>query len=331
MPDINGNNNEQAPRIPVTPQQQPFPVAQPGQLMRASDTIQPLASLAPFIPNCVFGSAEQFDLGQRMARALASSDLVPAQYRDKLANCMIALDIAMQRRVSPLTVMQNMVIIQGRPAWTAQYIIASINACGLFSPLRYEWRGEEGRDTWGCRAYAYDAQTNERLDGSWITIKLAKDEGWYQRTGSKWQTMPEQMLRYRAGAFFGRIYAGHVTMGLPTIEEVADSAPLDPPQPRLLTPSAPPAAAGNGHAPEPAAEQRPEPAPAEAARPPRRRGRPPAEAPTPAPTAAVEPAAAAPAVPTPAEPAAPPQPAPAAESSGLEPAPHRSVIDTDPF
>jgi hypothetical protein len=262
------------------PQPNPMPIAQAGQLMRLPDPTQPLAPLAPFIPNCVFGSAEQFDLGQRMARALASSDLVPAQYRDKLANCMIALDIAMQRRVSPLTVMQNMVIIQGRPAWTAQYIIASINACGLFSPLRYEWRGAEGRDDWGCRAYAYDTQTNERLDGSWITIMLAKAEGWYQRTGSKWQTMPEQMLRYRAGAFFGRIYAGHVTMGLPTIEEVADSAPLDPPLPRL-TPSAP-ATPGNGHAEPATAEQRPEPAPAEA-RPPRRRGPPPPAAPPPGP------------------------------------------------
>jgi hypothetical protein len=176
---------------------------------------------------CVFGSAEQFDLGQRMARALAASDLVPAQYKDKVANCMIALDVAMQRRLSPITVMQNMNVIQGRPAWASQFIIASINACGLFSPLRYEWKGAPGSDEWGCRAYALDLRDGARLDGTWITIGMAKAEGWYGRNGSKWQTMPEQMLRYRAGAFFGRIYAGHVMMGLPTTEEVSDSAMID--------------------------------------------------------------------------------------------------------
>jgi hypothetical protein len=313
----------------------------------------------------VFGSAEQFDLGQRMARALAASDLVPTQYRDKLANCLIALDIAMQRRISPLTVMQNMAIIQGRPAWNAQFIIASINACGLFSPLRYEWRGSEGEDAWGCRAYAYDARNGERLDGSWITIALAKAEGWHGRQGSKWQTMPEQMLRYRAGAFFGRIYAGHVTLGLPTIEEVVDAALPEQPRPlrdlldspnrefvpgrEPLTPagdsSAPIADEGvaadrNSRIPSPSPRERQEDAeraraadPAERA--PRARGRrrsavetggTPAVEATEA-TEAAAPVSAAPA------PGAASQPF----DSGLEPAPHRprapadTVLDTDPF
>ena len=325
--------NDEAPRIPVTPREQPFPalLQQPGALQRLDDAIAQ-------VPFSVFSTAANFDLAQRMARALASSDLVPAQYRDKLANCLIALDIAVQRRQSPLTIMQNMVVIQGRPAWSAQYIIASINACGLFTPLRYEWRGAEGNDAWGCRAFAYDAQNNDRLDGSWITIALAKAEGWYQRTGSKWQTMPEQMLRYRAGAFFGRIYAGHVTLGLPSIEEVADS-PLDY-QPRLVMP------AGNGAAPlhettldeisRAAERQAAVPAPAPPA-PARRRGRPRTEAAAEAAETPAAPAAAAPAPATPAPAAAPasepptPPPTPPVQYSGLEPAPHRSTIDLDPF
>ena len=324
--------------------------------LRAAPLPAVLDTTQPTLPG-VFGSAEQFDLGQRMARALAASDLVPTQYRDKLANCLIALDIAMQRRISPLTVMQNMAIIQGRPAWNAQFIIASINACGLFSPLRYEWRGREGEDAWGCRAYAYDARNGERLDGSWITIALAKAEGWYGRQGSKWQTMPEQMLRYRAGAFFGRIYAGHVTLGLPTIEEVVDAALPEQPRPlrdlldsphlrEPLTPagdsSAPIADEGvaadrNSRIPSPSPRERQEDAeraraadPAERA--PRARGRRRSAVETGG-TPAVEA--------TEAAIAAAPVSAPGAASqpfdSGLEPAPHRprapadTVLDTDPF
>ncbi|WP_252151905.1 hypothetical protein [Acinetobacter sp. ANC 4177] len=52
---------------------------------------------------------------------------------------------------------------------------------------------------------------------------MAVKEGWYQKNGSKWQSMPEQMLRYRAASFFGRIYAPDLLMGLRTQEEELDS------------------------------------------------------------------------------------------------------------
>jgi hypothetical protein len=34
--------------------------------------------------------------------------------------------------------------------------------------------------------------------------------------------MPELMMRYRAAAFFGRLYAPEITMGMHTTEEVID-------------------------------------------------------------------------------------------------------------
>ena len=38
--------------------------------------------------------------------------------------------------------------------------------------------------------------------------------------------MPDQMLRYRAAAFFGRIYAPELLMGLPAADEVRDTVVL---------------------------------------------------------------------------------------------------------
>lgn len=54
-------------------------------------------------------------------------------------------------------------------------------------------------------------------------MEMAVKEGWYQKNGSKWQSMPEQMLRYRAASFFGRIYAPDLLMGLKTQEEEQDA------------------------------------------------------------------------------------------------------------
>jgi hypothetical protein len=170
----------------------------------------------------VFDTVESFESAQRMARALASSDLVPDQYRGNLANCIILLDIARRMRLPVLQVASGLNVIHGRPSWSAQFIISAINACGQFSPLRFEWRGVQGKDEWGARAYATDIANGEVLHGPWVDIAMAKAEKWYDRNGSKWRTMPEQMLVYRAGAFFGRVYAGHILSGMQTAEESVD-------------------------------------------------------------------------------------------------------------
>jgi len=51
---------------------------------------------------------------------------------------------------------------------------------------------------------------------------MAKAEGWVDKSGSKWKTMPELMMRYRAAAFFGRLYAPEITMGMHSVEEIVD-------------------------------------------------------------------------------------------------------------
>ena len=45
------------------------------------------------------------------------------------------------------------------------------------------------------------------------------------KNGSKWQTMPELMLRYRAATFFGRLYAPDILMGMRSDVEVYDEGP----------------------------------------------------------------------------------------------------------
>lgn len=172
----------------------------------------------------VFASVSNFEAAQRMAVGLSKSSMVPDQYRgqDGVSNCLIALDIASRVKASVLMVMQNLDIIHGRPAWRAQFLIGSVNSCGRFTPIRYEFVGTKGQDDWGCVAVAKDKATGEKLVGTLITIRMAKDEGWATKSGSKWKTMAEQMLRYRAAAFWTRTYAPEIALGLPTVDEVID-------------------------------------------------------------------------------------------------------------
>lgn len=167
-------------------------------------------------------SIQGFEHGQRIAKMLAESSLVPEVYRGKIANCLIALEMANRIGASPLMVMQNLHVIQGRPSWSSPFIIASLNSCGRFSPLRFTQSGEG--DDYGYEAWAEDKK-GEKLVGPKVTMGMVKAEGWLAKAGSKWKTMPELMFRYRAAAFFGRLYAPDILMGMQTAEEVIDVVP----------------------------------------------------------------------------------------------------------
>lgn len=160
-----------------------------------------------------------------MAKALASSTLVPDSYRGEanLGNCIIALELSQRIGASVMAVMQSMVPIHGKPTWSASFLIATVNSCGRFSPMRFRWVGKEGTDDWGCRAYAVEREGNLELVGALVTIAMAKAEGWYGKSGSKWKTMPEQMLQYRAAAFWCRAYAPEIALGMHTSEEIHDT------------------------------------------------------------------------------------------------------------
>lgn len=169
-----------------------------------------------------FFNLEGFELMQRIAKAFVQSDLVPKQYQGNLPNCLIALDMAQRIGANPLMVMQNLYVVHGTPSWSSKFLIATVNTCGRFSALRYEWKGEAGKPDFGCRAWAIEKETGERLDGIWVTWQMVNAEGWASKSGSKWKTMPDQMFVYRAAAFWQRAYAPDLGMGLQTEEEVRD-------------------------------------------------------------------------------------------------------------
>jgi hypothetical protein len=185
-----------------------------------------------------FDTAQGFEALQRVGKAFCASSLVPESYRGpgNLANTVIAVEMASRMGASPLMVMQNLYIVHGRPAWSSQFLVAAFNSCGRFSSIGYRFTGKKGDDSWGCIAFAKDKETGEIREGPEVTIAMAKKEGWYGKNGSKWQSIPQLMLTYRAATFFIRTTAPELTMGLRPADEVEDIADTE-------TYSAPPPAA----------------------------------------------------------------------------------------
>lgn len=170
-----------------------------------------------------FGNITHFENAQRMAKALCTSAMVPETYRGEqnIGSCLIALEISNRIGMNVLAVMQQLYVVHGKPAWSSQFLIACINASKKFTPLRYRMTGAVSADTYGCVAWAND-NTGEKLESPEVTVAMAKAEGWYQKNGSKWKTMPELMLRYRAATLFARLYAPEIAMGILTDSEVVD-------------------------------------------------------------------------------------------------------------
>ena len=184
-------------------------------------------ALTTFSQEGVFTGIQQFENAQRIGKALASSALVPKDYQGQngLPNVLVAMEIAGRMGLSPLQVMQNLHIIHGRPSWSSQFIIAMVNGCGRFTPLDFVLQGEGEQQS--CYAVATELRTKKELKGPVVSIAMAKKEGWYSKTGSKWQTMPDLMLRYRAAAFWGRLYVPEFLVGIKTQEEVIEIDAVD--------------------------------------------------------------------------------------------------------
>jgi hypothetical protein len=177
---------------------------------------------APDVSSPFSGDQGAFETAQRVAKALAASSIVPTDYRGNVPNVIVAMEYANRLGASVLAVMQNLDVIHGRPALRSTFLIGTVNASGRFSPIRFRWQGKEGTDSWGCRAVATDRESGEECVGPLVTIGTAKAEEWYSKKGSKWKTIPELMLMYRAGAWWTRVYCPELSLGIHTTDELQD-------------------------------------------------------------------------------------------------------------
>lgn len=165
----------------------------------------------------------------RFSTMFANSSLVPESYRiggvvggktgegpkktvseaEAVANCVIAFDVATRIGASPLMVMQNLYIVYGRPSWSSKFLIATINTCGRFEPLKFELTSNgvcnNGVANVKCVAWTtpkgvthdengkpVTSKSPLALRGTTVTIQMAIDEGWYSKTAASGVLCPNR-------------------------------------------------------------------------------------------------------------------------------------------
>jgi hypothetical protein len=184
----------------------------------ALETVANSVAVRPDATSTVMTTEKLMD----MSMMLAKSTIVPVMYQNRPENCFVALDMASRMGLSPMVVMQNLFVIQGKPSWSGQAIASMIRANPNYRDVELHFVGQEGTDQRGAFVTAHRISTGKTIVGSTVTLGIAKKEGWYQKSGSKWQTIPEVMLSYRAYAWFGRVHCPELMMGMQTVEEVQD-------------------------------------------------------------------------------------------------------------
>jgi hypothetical protein len=152
----------------------------------------------------------------KVATRISNSQLVPEAYRGKPEDCLLALEMATRLRESPVAILQNLYIVKGKPMMNASFSIDRLNKSGLIeAPMRFVTEGKG--DDLVVTAVCVRAQDGEEISVS-ASMAMAKHEGWSNpdKYGkSKYISMPEHMLSFRAGALLIRRHFPSVVFGLP--------------------------------------------------------------------------------------------------------------------
>lgn len=225
------------------------------EIARKQVELMQLRSTAEFNNSPAGQMQRQFETYQRMAKPLAESNFVPDAFKGKIGDCIIAVEVAARLGVPPLTVMQNLCVVKGKPTWASKFLIGCVNTCGRYTTLDYKiiidgtvgdvkyktWaKGTDGRnhevqkaydnptlDNLVCTAFATEKATGKVLTSPPVSVRMAIQEGWYTKDGSKWPSMTELMLRYRAASMWVSTFAPEISMGFRTVEEANDIVDAD--------------------------------------------------------------------------------------------------------
>lgn len=189
--------------------------------MNEEKTLAVVEQTTELATNGVWENKDQFNQLLRAANMLSQTSIIPATYQGKPQDCFVALEMATRMGVSPLVVMQNMYVVKGKPAWAGQACTMFINSCGKFTGVKHVYTGEKGTDSRGCYVTATRISDGVQVNGVEVTLAMAKAEGWTANT--KWRTMPELMLAYRASAFFARVHCPEALMGVQLADEIYDA------------------------------------------------------------------------------------------------------------
>lgn len=158
-----------------------------------------------------------FSEAKEYAHLMASSDLVPSDYRNKPANVLVAVAMGNELGLSPMQSLRNIAVINGKPCVWGDALLAICRAHRDFVDIKEYFTGEGDARTAVCVV--------ERKGQSPVTCTFsvadAKQAGlWGVNT---WKKYPDRMLKMRARGFGLRDTWADALFGLISAEEAYDS------------------------------------------------------------------------------------------------------------
>lgn len=166
-------------------------------------------------------TADSLAADMQYAKALAASDLLPAAFRGKPANILVAVGYGRALGLEPMIALSGITVIDGKPSLSAQLQSALVRRAG------HRLRVEHG--TGECTAILVrtdDPNTEHRA--TW-TLAKAQQAGLAGR--GAWRTYPEAMLAARAITEVIRVAASDVMLGAAYTPEEFGQDDGAPPQP----------------------------------------------------------------------------------------------------
>lgn len=161
----------------------------------------------------------------QFSKLISQSELVPKDYRDKPANCLVAMQWGMELGLHPLQAIQNIAVINGRPSLWGDAMLALVRSSPLCEYVHESYLAD------GTAEIRTKRRGDPKEHVGTFSDEDAKIAGLLGKDGS-WKTTPKRMKRMRARAFMLRDVYTDVLRGIPMAEEV-----MDFPQEKDVTPA----------------------------------------------------------------------------------------------
>lgn len=161
-----------------------------------------------------FMTPQSFGQALKIAETLSKSGLVPSAYKDKAADIVVAMAWGAELGLPPLSAIQNIAVINGRPALWGDAVLAIVKTKPDYEYVKESF--DEATMTATCIA----KRKGEPESKATFSQKDAEDAGLWGR--STWKAYPRRMLQMRARSFAIRDAFPHHMKGIGFAEEVQD-------------------------------------------------------------------------------------------------------------
>lgn len=165
-----------------------------------------------------------YEESMKYANLLAKSDIVPKDYKGKVENTFVAIQMGAELGLSPMQALQNIAVINGKPTVYGVAMLAIVQA-----HPEYEWSKEYFEGEGDQRKAVFQIKRKgEPLHIAEFSVDRAKKAKLWTKPGP-WTDYSEDMQMWRARTLGCKAKFSDALKGLTSVEEARDYIDITPP------------------------------------------------------------------------------------------------------